>query len=128
MNIRSYASIPIAICLWVCIGFGIAGCQTSIKSTRIAVITIDAAMQAWAEYANAGLATPEQIAKVHIAYGRYYAAIESARTATLAYKASGNTNSLQRALSAVASAEPQVVQLIIQFLPPEKAVKLQGLK
>jgi hypothetical protein len=124
MKIRS----SIGISLFACFIAISIGCQTSIKSTRVAIITIDAAMQAWAEYVNSGKATPEQISKVHLAYGRYYAAIESARAATIAYKTSNNTNDLQRTLIAVAAAQPQVLNLILQFLPTEKVVKLQGLK
>lgn len=99
------------------------------RLTGTVVVTVDKAMDAFADAWVAGLVTPEQKKQVDGAYDRYYAAVQVERAAITAYKAnqaSGGTNTLNVAVAALTSAEGDVLFLIYQFLPPAKVAQLKG--
>lgn len=59
--------------------------QAAYRATGSIIIAVDSAMQGWGDYVRAGLATPEEEAKVRLAYERYQASIRLARTMADAY-------------------------------------------
>ncbi len=129
--------IPVAI-LVLCALVGLVGCQTGIRSTRVALVTVDASMAAWSEYVHSGKASPDQVAKVHAAYDKYWATVLVARQVALAVKmaesdtnqvnqATTAKNQLQEAIAALNASEPELISLILQLLPVKKAAELKGL-
>lgn len=101
------------------------------RLTGTVVVTVNDAMNAFADAWVAGLVTPQQKVQVDQAYDRYYAAVQIERAAITAYKSNqvgGGTNTLNVAVAALTSAEGDVLFLIYQFLPPAKVAQLKGVK
>lgn len=102
--------------------------RNAYRTVGITTVTVDHAMQAWAEFVNAGHADPAQIDAVRSAYAKYFAAmnvaIDIGKSAATAPDA--DTTALATALTLAADAQANLLNLIQQFLPPEKAAALKG--
>lgn len=101
------------------------------RTTGTVVVTVNDAMNAFADAWVAGMVTQQQKAQVDAAYDKYYAAIQVQRVAVAAFKANqaqGGTNTLNIAVASLASAEGNILSLIYQFLPPAKVAALKGVK
>lgn len=91
--------------------------QAAYKSTGTVVITVDAAMTAWASYVATGQTKPEQEVKVKAAYEKYQSAaltvISAGQAAT-----TNETRALFDVAVAIASAtQADLVALVKSFLP-----------
>jgi len=72
-------------------GCGTTPARTALTATGIQVVTVDAAMSAWADFVRAGYANPAQVQAVKSAYQHYYNAALAEKAAWMAY-ASAPTN------------------------------------
>lgn len=94
------------------------GCAT--PATRVAttvagaqVITVDAAMKAWADYSNSGKSTQAQIDAVASIYAKYYQAAQAEKAALIAFQAAPeNQPKWQTALTVVQSCESELIALV----------------
>lgn len=100
--------------------------KTSHQAIGVTAVTVDAAMQVWAEYAKAGHAPAEQVAAVEDAYRKYFAAINTAIDIGKAAAASKDDAALTVALKLAGAAQANVIELVKQFLPAAKARQLEG--
>jgi hypothetical protein len=112
-------------------GWFITGCkspeQAALKITAGTVITVESGMKAFLDAQVAGLVTPEQETIVRDSYMKYYTAVQAERDAIIAYKQGTDTNSLALVSSAITAASGDLLQLIFQFLPPDRLAKLKKL-
>jgi hypothetical protein len=101
--------------------------RVALNVTGTQVVSVDAAMQAWRDYVLQGLATQEQVDRVHVLYDSYYAAGLTEKAAWLAY-AQNSTNgpTWQRATASLIAAEGPLINFITSVLPASSAAKLKG--
>ena len=113
----------LAILLLFATGISFTGCST--PPTRVAteiagtqVVTVDAAMKAWADYVRAGHATQAQVDRVHALYDKYYAAALVEQAALVAYAADNIAGkpAYDAALSAVAAFSSDLITLVQSFI------------
>jgi hypothetical protein len=93
------------------------GCksQTALKANGVAITTVDAAMQGWAAYTQAGKGTDAQILTVSNAYVLYWnAELTASNTWAIAV---GNTNNTlwQTATAAASASATNIINIISQF-------------
>lgn len=118
--------------LWLQLVFCLftAGCVTAYKTTGAIVVTADHATDAWLDYWVWAKAQPgadlaklnQQDASVQRAYEQYQAAME------VVYRIhqSASQPDLTAALNASTQAAQAVVNLVLQFLPANRAAQLQA--
>lgn len=111
------------------VSVAVTGCanwkQTTYKTAGTVTITADTAMKAWAEYVVAGLAKPDQEAKVRDAYGKYQASMMAVLDAGKAATASGNQTALQNWFAAAAAAQANLVNVVNAFMPADRKLELR---
>lgn len=91
--------------------------QAGYKGTGTVVITVEAAMKAWAGYVAAGQAKPEQEVKVKAAYEKYQKAALVVIDAGQAATKTGNRGAFDVAVSVAAATQADLVGLVQSFLP-----------
>jgi hypothetical protein len=91
------------------------GCQSTGKVLSSAAVTVDAAMKGWATWVANGYSTPDQEVKVKVAYGRYQASMEVAKTAYVTASVSSNKPVLDKALELLSASETDLINLINLF-------------
>lgn len=109
------------------------GCQApadriAVNAAGTVVITVDAAMKAWKAQVVAGKATQAQVDTVKDAYQKYYLATMLERDALIAYEQSKSEtaqSNWQKATSIAQASFGNLVNLITQFLPADKAAALK---
>ena len=116
-----YLSILLVGCTLLC-----SGCASNkpldvvYKTEGIIITSVDGAMKAWRDYVKAGMATQSQVDQVKVAYNKYYAAQQVARTAVVIYVASSSTNSAfantAAITQAVDSSKNSLISLIGSFI------------
>jgi hypothetical protein len=128
--------VPLALML-LCLSGGallLPGCSTTADRTAITaagtqVISVDAAMKAWADYVNQGLATQSQVDQVHALYDKYYAASLVEKAAWTAYvSGASDATAWQKAVSIVAATEKPLIDFITSLLPSSTVAQLKGAK
>lgn len=129
-NIRQYILLLFALSL-------LTACQSTYKPFAASVLTADKAFDSWCDYVvwqkrQAGydaVKLASQETRVRAMYLNWQTANEAVYNAQKAY-AAGNSNgksALQSSLAAAAAASGNVIDLVLQFLPADRAAKLKGL-
>ena len=112
--------------------FMLAGCasieDTAYKATGTVVITANAAMSEWLDYKNTMNPSVDQVLKVKAAWDKYYALVQLEKASVVTYKTNAGTNTLNLAVSMVAAASSELINVVMQFLPPARVAKLKGVK
>lgn len=113
--------LVILLCSAPFVGTG-CGSTPQATATHVAgaqVLTVDAAMQAWAEWVNAGYATQAQVDAVRDAYMTYYIAAQAEKKTLLASVQGTDPNApkdaWQTAASAARAAQNDLIALIIKL-------------
>lgn len=91
--------------------------QAGYKSTGVVVITVDAAMKAWAGYVAAGQAKPQQEVQVKAAYEKYQKAALVLIAAGKAATTNGTRAPFDAGVAAASAAQADLVALVSSFLP-----------
>lgn len=111
------------------------GTATIYKTTGVVTVTGDRAADAWADYVVWQKRQPDydapklasQEAQARVAYTRWQASLETVYAARTAYKLGLETNgdALNAALTAAQAASDQLINLVLTFLPADRAAQLK---
>lgn len=96
----------------------IVGCTTSsaIKTTGVAVVTVDTGMQAWSAYVAQYHPPQSEIDAVHNAYNVYYAAALADKAALELSLSTTNSAAASTANASLATAETQLMAILNEYL------------
>lgn len=94
------------------------GCATSgvIKTTGVAVVTVDTGMQAWSAYVAQYHPPQSEIDAVHNAYNVYYAAALVDKAALELSLSTTNAAAASTANASLATAETQLMAILNEYL------------
>lgn len=126
-QMRTLQTIPALVLLALLLGCASTE-DIAYKTTGTAVVTVDGAMKGWLDWKNTHTVPQDQIDAVKSAYAKYYATVQAEKDAVTAFKTNTDTNALNRAISLSAIAGSDLLQVILQFLPPNKAAELKGVR
>jgi hypothetical protein len=91
------------------------GCSSALKTNGVAITTVDAAMQAWAAYTQAGKGTAAQITTVSNAYVLYYNAELTASNAWVISVTQTNNSLLQTVTATAQASQTNLLNIIQQI-------------
>lgn len=120
VSVDGLQHVPMLLIGFLALSMMGSGCsspkQAAYRATGSVVITVDAAMSGWGDYVRAGLAKPQEEAKVKAAYEHYQATIRLVRSLTESFvNNAGDKVTLDMAFTAVDHAKNDLIDLIQSF-------------
>lgn len=113
---RTRLLLPLLALLFL---LGCASLETNAYRTiGSTAVTVDTAMQGFADATVRGLTTPEQQMNVKAAYNRYQEAMRVAKGSVTIYRTTKDQNQLTAALDAVAIASAHIIDLALPLPKP----------
>lgn len=93
----------------------LTGCQNVGKTLSTTAVSVDAAMQGWAQYVVTGNATAEQEAQVKGAYSKYQVSMKVARDAYVTASTVGDKSIYEQAALVLRNNKAALLSLISVF-------------